>query len=64
MIYKGPGFRLVVRIIEFLLHPLPLLPVFKLSLFLNLPVCRRSTLLTGEGGGRGAGDKSYDGKKA
>ncbi len=31
-----------------LTHPFP---VNKLSLFLGLPVCRRSSLLTGEGGG-------------
>ncbi len=33
--------------------------VSKLSLFLNLPVCRRSSLLTG-----GGGTISYDGEKA
>jgi hypothetical protein len=32
-----------------LAHPLPPSPVSKLSLFLGLPVCRRSSLLTGEG---------------
>jgi hypothetical protein len=31
--------------------PSPLYPVSKLTLFLRLPVCRRSSLLTGEGGG-------------
>jgi hypothetical protein len=36
-------------------------PVSKSSLFLSLPVCRRSSLLRG-GGGRGA--ESYDRKKA
>ncbi len=42
-------------------HPLPPPPVSKLSLFLSLPICRRSSLLTGEGGGGGgAGVKSYD----
>ncbi len=46
------------------LLPLPALPssfASKLSLFLNLPVCRRSRLLMGEGG---VGSKSYDSKKA
>ncbi len=34
--------------------PLPLPPVvMELSLFLSLPVCRRSSLLMGEGGGGG-----------
>jgi hypothetical protein len=32
--------------------PLPPSPASKLSLFLSLPVCRWSNLLTGEGGGR------------
>jgi hypothetical protein len=31
-------------------HPLPSPPVGKLTLLLSLPVCRRSTLLTGVGG--------------
>jgi hypothetical protein len=39
---------------SFLAHPLPPSPVSKLPLFLSLPVCRRSSLLTGEGGGREA----------
>jgi hypothetical protein len=40
---------------------LPLHAVGKLSLFLSLPVCRRSTLMAGEGGGgAGRGAKSYD----
>jgi hypothetical protein len=39
-----------------------LLPLPSAScLFLNLPLCRRLGLLTGEGGGGGA--KSYDGEK-
>jgi hypothetical protein len=50
MIYRGPGF-LARRMIWVLPHPLPLSPVSKLSLFLSLPVCRMSSLLTGEGGG-------------
>jgi hypothetical protein len=33
-----------------------------LSFFLCLPMCHRSNLATGEGGGAGA--KSYDGEKA
>ncbi len=38
----------------FRLHarPLPTSPICKLSLLLSLPVCGRSSLLTGEGGGR------------
>jgi hypothetical protein len=52
--------------IRFLAHTLPpASPVGELSLFLSLPVCRRSLLLTGEGeeeeGGRGA--TSYDREK-
>jgi hypothetical protein len=41
-------------------HPLPPFPVIKLPLFLSLPVCRRSSSLTGEGGGGGRGAESYD----
>jgi hypothetical protein len=51
----------------FRLHarPLPTSPVSKLSLFLSLTVCGRSSLLTGEGkGGGGHGAESYDHKKA
>jgi hypothetical protein len=58
MIFRGPVFLVVVPI------PSPS-PVSKLSLFLNLPVCGRSSLLTGEGkpeGGRDA--KSCDREKA
>ncbi len=48
-----------------LTHTLPPSTVSKLSLFLSLPVCRRSSLLTGEGGGGDEGGaKSYDGEKA
>jgi hypothetical protein len=36
----------------------------KLPLFLSLPVCRRSILLTGEEGGGGRGAKSDDREKA
>jgi hypothetical protein len=32
------------------LHPIPPTPVNNLSLFLSLPLCRRSSTLTGEGG--------------
>ncbi len=41
--------------------PPPSSPVSKLSIFLSLPVCRQSSLLTGEGGGW---EKSNDGEKA
>jgi hypothetical protein len=57
--YRGPGFLEMIRLLRL---PLPPSPVSKLSLFLSLPVCCRSSLLTGEGGGRGA--ESYDRKKA
>ncbi len=43
--------------------PPPPLPSAKWCLFLSLPVCRRSSLLTGEGGGGGRGDESYNRKK-
>ncbi len=49
------------------LAPLPPPPpsiVRRLSLFLSLAVCRRSSLLTGEGEGVGGGGKLYDGEKA
>ena len=41
------------RLIQLLPHRLTLSPVSKLSLILSLPVCRRSSLLTGKGDGRG-----------
>ncbi len=46
--------------------PRPPSPIGKLSLFLSVPVCRRSSLLTGEEVGRevGRGAKSCDRKKA
>jgi hypothetical protein len=47
------------RIIWLLPHPSHREQV--VSLFHNLPMCRRSSLLTGEDGG---GEKSYEGKKA
>ncbi len=51
--------------IRLLARPPSLLsPISKLSLFLSLPVCRRSSLLTGEEEGIGGGAKSYDGEKA
>jgi hypothetical protein len=43
MICGGPGFLVVVR------YGSSPYPVIKLSLFLSLPVCRRSSLLSGEG---------------
>jgi hypothetical protein len=43
------------RMIRLHAHPLPLSSISKLSLFLSLPVCRRSSLLTGEGEGLGVG---------
>ncbi len=40
------------RMIRLLAHPLPSLSrQYKLSLFHSLPLCRRASLLTGEGGG-------------
>jgi hypothetical protein len=48
------------RMIRLIAHPLPPSPVSNMSLFLGLSVCRRSSLLTGEGGGGGQGAKSYD----
>jgi hypothetical protein len=49
-----------------LAHPLPLLsPVSKSSLFLSISVCRRLSLLTGDGGGGDRqGAKSYGHRKA
>jgi hypothetical protein len=58
MIYRGPSFLAVVRLHA---RPVPPSPVIKLSLFLSLPLCRRPSLLTGEGG---SGARSYDRKKA
>ncbi len=57
--------RLSRRSMIWPLTPPPLPPVSELSLFLSLPVCRRSSLLTeerGEGGGGGA--KSYASEEA
>jgi hypothetical protein len=54
------GTRLSRRRMIWLLPPTP---VSMLSLS-NLPVCRPSSFLTGEGGGGEAGDKSYDDEKA
>jgi hypothetical protein len=42
----------------------PSSPVSNLSLFHNFPVCRRSSLLSGEVGGGGGGAKSSDREKA
>ncbi len=59
---RGPRFRAVVMI---WLQARPLLPVSKLTLFLSLPVCRRSSFLTGEKGRRGqVGSRIIDRKKA
>ncbi len=44
--------------------PYPPSPARNLPLFLSLPVCRMSTLLTRGGGGYGRGAESYDRKKA
>jgi hypothetical protein len=59
MIYRGPGFLAPPP-------PSPASPVLKLSLFLSLPVCHRSNLLTGKRGrGMGwGGAKFYDSEKA
>ncbi len=62
MINRWPGFLAVVW---FGSSPSPFspFPVSNLSLFLSLPVCHRSSLLTGNGGkgwGLGRGAKSYD----
>jgi hypothetical protein len=52
MIYRGPGF-----LADLLFGPRPPpslhFPISKLPLFRNLPVCRRSSLLTGEKEGVG-----------
>ncbi len=65
MIYRGPGIPSVVRFGSFAHHlPHPPSPDCNLSLFLNLPVCRRSKLLTGGGGGGGRGAKPYNHEKA
>ncbi len=62
MNFRWPGFLawLVSSPITF---P-PTSPVSKLSLFRSLLVCRRSSLLTGEGGRGGRWAKSYHCKKA
>ncbi len=59
MIYRVVGF-LAVELFGSSPAPYPS-PFSKLSFFLSLPICRRSSLLTGEGGG---GAKSNDGEKA
>ncbi len=61
MIYRGPSFPAVVWFGSSPTALTPHPPVSKLSLFLSLPVCRRSSLLKGEAGGRGGrGAESYD----
>ncbi len=62
MLYRGPGCLSVVWFGSS--PPPPPSPVSNLSLLHCLPVCRRSTLPTGEGGGGGGGAKSYDGETA
>jgi hypothetical protein len=66
MIYRGPDFLAVIMI-----WLPPPSAANKLSLLLSLPVCRRSSFLTGVerggrggGGGGGGGAKSYDSEKA
>ncbi len=50
MIYRGPGF---LATYDSAARPPPFLPpVSKMSLFLSLPVCRRSSLFQGSGGWR------------
>ncbi len=63
MIYRWYG---ISRRRMIWLLPPPPPPVSNLPLFLSLPVCRRSSLLTGEEGGRGkgAGRTNYDDGKA
>jgi hypothetical protein len=52
--------------IRLLAHPFPspLLSSVSCRLFLGLPMCRRSSLLMGEGRGEVEGAESYDGEKA
>jgi len=67
MIYRGPGFLAVVWFRSQSTYTVYLeyrMSVRKLSLFLSLPVLRRSILLTGKGGPDGGGAKLYDGEKA
>ncbi len=66
MVYRRPLTELSCgRMIRLLAQPPPPSPVTNLSLFISLPVCRRSSLLTGEAGrGGGLGAKAYDRKKA
>jgi hypothetical protein len=52
MIYRGPGFLAVVWFGSSPI-PLPPSPISTLSIFLSLPVCRRSRFLTREGRGWG-----------
>jgi hypothetical protein len=64
MIFRGPGF-LAVLCISCSPTPPPPSTVSKLSLFLSLPVFRRSSSLTAElGGWGGRGAKFYVGEKA
>ncbi len=64
MIYRKPS--ILVAVLWFVSTPASSTPplVRKLYLFLSLPVCRQSRLLTGEGGKRvRRGAESYDRKK-
>ncbi len=61
MIYRGPGFLTGVW---FGSSDTLSRQQVVLSLFLSLPVCRRLSLLTGEGGWGGRGAKSYGDEKA
>jgi hypothetical protein len=63
MIYRGPGF-LVVKSFGSSPTCSPYYPVSKVSIFLSLPVCRRSSIVTWDGGGGGGGAKSCDRQKA
>ncbi len=62
MIYSRPGFMRSYDLAP--QPPPPPSPVNKLSLFLSLPVCCRSSLLTGEGGeGVGMEPNNFTGRK-
>jgi hypothetical protein len=55
-IYGGPGFFTVLWFGSSP-APFPLTPVSKFSIFLSLPVCRRSSLLMSCRGGEGVGEE-------
>ncbi len=50
MLYRGPGILVGVRLGSSPTPFIPPSPVNDLDVFLSIPVCRRSSLLTGEGG--------------